>query len=193
MALNKLAVDKLPELKQSFSNNLEFRLFYPVDMTKPFKMAKKDFLKVYFNDLLIFSLGNISQAAKRAGVNRRHLHRIINELDIDIDICRKELIKPSQYLKENIHDILEETLAAMAKQEHKFRYIYSELDDISEIIANEWDISVTFDEAVDLFEKEFLGNALKQNNYDISKTAEAIDVSERTIYRKISKLNIAVA
>jgi DNA-binding NtrC family response regulator len=181
-----------PQLSYTLSNNLEFRLLSPVDPSKPFKEARKIFLKNYLNDLLILSLGNVSLAAKKANINRRHLHRIINELEIDPESHRKEMIKPAQYLKENVKDILEETLSNFSKDD-TVRAVYSNIGDISNIIAQNMDTAMQFDEALELFEKDFFTKALKYNKYDISKTAEAIDVSERTLYRKISKLNLAIA
>jgi DNA-binding NtrC family response regulator len=164
----------------------------PIDPSKPFKEARKIFLKKYLNDLLILSLGNVSLAAKKANINRRHMHRIINELEIDPESHRREMIKPAQYLKENVKDILEETLSTFSKNE-SIKAVYSNIADISNVIAQDMNTTMEFDEALELFEKDFFTKALKYNKYDISKTAEAIDVSERTLYRKISKLNLAIA
>jgi len=190
-ALKKHLKEYLPELNYTLSNNLEFRLF-PSSSLRTFKEAKRFFLKNYLNDLLVLSLGNITLAVKKANLHRRHLHRIINELEIDPNSHRKELIKPTEYLKENFHDILEETLSNFTSEPHKIKTVYSNLEDISEVLAKNMDKAFSYEEALELFEKEFLGKALKENNYDVSKTAEVLDMSERTLYRKMSKLNIAV-
>ncbi|MBN2367929.1 hypothetical protein JXC34_02845 [Candidatus Woesearchaeota archaeon] len=191
-ALKKFTGEEFPKLKEDISSNLEFRLIFTIDLSKPFKEAKKEFLKNYLNDLLTLSLGNISLAAKKAQVHRRHLHRIILELDIDPNTHRKELLKPSEYKRVNVYNILDETLAGSAVQEDKLKNIYSNLDDISEIIAENMDEIASYDEALDLFEKEYIQKALKENDYNIQKTAGFLDISERTLYRKISKLNIEV-
>jgi DNA-binding NtrC family response regulator len=191
-AVRKHLIQDIPDLKYNISTNLEFRLFFPLNTNKPFKEAKKNFLKNYLNDILTLSLGNISMAARKANLNRRHLHRIITELDINPDTHRKELLKPTQYLKDNIQNILEETLFNL-KPDEKLRNVYSNLEQISESLAKNMDESMSYEEAVELFEKEFLGKALKENNYNIPKTAEILDMSERTLYRKISKLNLAIA
>jgi DNA-binding NtrC family response regulator len=190
--LKKHLKDYVPELNYTLSNNLEFRLF-PSSSLRKFKEAKKVFLKNYLNDLLVLSLGNISLAAKKANLHRRHLHRIIHELEIDPNTHRKELIKPTEYIKENIHDILEETLSNFTAEPQKIKTVYSNLEDISEVLAKNMEKIVSYEEALELFEKEFLGKALKENNYDVSKTAEVLDMNERTLYRKMSKLNIAIA
>ena len=180
----------VPKIKENISSNLEFRLLVTVDLSKPFKQAKKDFLKNYLNDILTLSLGNISLAAKRAQLHRRHLHRIINNLDIDPSVHKKELLKPQEYLKENVHNIIEDTLSHF-DEDDKIRQIYSNLDDISVVISKNIG-PVSYDEALELFEKEYIEKALKDNNYNISETADAIDMNERTLYRKLSRLNIAV-
>jgi DNA-binding NtrC family response regulator len=190
-ALRKHISEDIPDLKYNLSNNLEFRLFFPANYSKSFKEAKKIFLKNYLNDLLILSLGNVSLAAKKAHIHRRQFHRILNELEINPGLHRKELIKPVEYMRENIHTILEETLAGLNKDE-KIKTIYSNLPDISEVISKNMEENFSYEEAIDLFEKEFISNALKENKYDISKTAENMDISERTLYRKISKFNIAI-
>jgi DNA-binding NtrC family response regulator len=191
-AVKKHLLQDIPDLKYNISTNLEFRLVFPIDTSKSFKQAKKNFLKNYLNDILTLSLGNISMAARKANLNRRHLHRIISELDINPETHRKELLKPAQYLKDNIQNILEETLLNF-KPDEKLRNVYSNLEQISETLAEDMDESMSYEEAIELFEKEFLGKVLKENNYNISKTAEVLDMSERTLYRKISKLNLAIA
>jgi DNA-binding NtrC family response regulator len=175
-----ISVNKILKNTEELPNNLEFLLMFPIDLSKSFKEAKKLFLKNYVNDLLTMNHGNISQAAKKACINRRHLHRIITENEI---VRRKDMIKPSEYRKENIQTILEETLSGSQNMKT--------VEDISELIAKTTEKSVAYDEAIELFEKEYIEHALKSNDYDISRTADAIDVSERTLYRKINKLSIA--
>ena len=188
--LKKHTKKHAPRVKDNISSNLEFRLLFTVDLSKPFKQAKKDFLKNYLNDILTLSLGNISLAAKRAQLHRRHLHRIINDLEINPNLHKKELLKPQEYLRENVHNIIEDTLSHF-EEDDRIRQIYSNLDDISVIISKNMG-PVSYDEALELFEKEYIEKALKENNYNISETADAIDMGERTLYRKISRLNIAV-
>lgn len=188
--IKKYTREDLPELKENISISLESRLLFTIDLTKPFKVAKKEFLRNYLNDLLTLSLGNISLAAKKANLHRRHLHRIINELEIDPNLHKKELLKPSQYLKESVHTIIEVSLSNFIESEN-IKAVYLNLDDISEVIAANMD-EVSYNQALQLFEKEYIEKVLKENNDNISKTAGIMDISERTLYRKINKLHIAV-
>lgn len=189
-ALDKHSILEEKELK-SLTNNLEFRLLFTIDFSKPFKEAKKDFIRNYLNDLLTLSLGNVSMVAKKANLNRRHLHRMLNNHELDPDIHRKELIKPSQYLKENIHNILEDTLTNIHEQE-TLENVYSSINDISQIITDTMQ-NIPYEKALEIFEKEFIEKTLKKNNYDLKKTAKEIDISERTLYRKLAKLNIILS
>ncbi|MFH2021213.1 MAG: helix-turn-helix domain-containing protein [archaeon] len=179
---------EIPKLKESLSSNLEFRLFFNIDLSKPFKEAKKEFLKNYINDILTLSLGNISLAAKKANIHRRHFHRIIIELEVDPEFHKREMLKPDEYMKTYVQNILEETLASF-REESKNSKVYSNLDDISVVIAQNID-SLSYDDALEIFEKEYIQRALKDNGYDIHRTAQAIGMNERTLYRKINKLRI---
>ncbi len=190
IALKKHLKDDIPELNYKLSNNLEVRLF-PSSSLRRFKEAKRFFLKNYLTDLLVLNLGNVSMAAKKANLNRRHLHRILNDLEINPEEHRREMIKPSEYLKNNIHNILEDSLTGFGLE--KVKSVYSNLIDISSIIAENMNYCMSFEEAMELFEKDFFTKVLKENNYDVQKTADAIDISERTLYRKISKLNLAIS
>ena len=138
---------------------------------------------------MTLSLGNISLAAKKARVHRRHLHRIINQLELDPEEHKRELIKPKQYMKDYVSDIVEETLDDF-EQTEKIKNIYSNLDDISQVIA-EHIKNMSYEEALELFEKEYIEKALKENQYNVQKTAESIGINERTLYRKINKLGIS--
>lgn len=186
-ALDKHSILEEKELK-SLTNNLEFRLLFNINFSKPFKEAKKDFIRAYLNDLLTLNLGNVTLAAKKANLHRRHFHRMLSEHELDPDIHRKELIKPSQYMKDNIHDILEDTLIGIQEQE-KLENVYSSINDISQIIADTMQ-NIPYEKALEIFEKEFIEKILKKHNYDLKKAAKYLEVSERTLYRKLSKLGI---
>ena len=174
------------EIISQITSSLENRLLSQVDLSMNFKEAKKEFTKSYLHDILILNLGNISKAAKKANLNRRHFYRIINEFDVNPDVHRQEMIKPTEYLKSYIPEF-------QNPSETKKEDISTQFDDITEAIASEFMGSVAYEEALSAFEKEYIENALKEHDYNIHKTASAIDVSERTLYRKLSKLNIAVA
>jgi DNA-binding NtrC family response regulator len=181
---------EIPMLKDSLSTNLEFRLLFSIDLSKPFKEARKEFIKNYLNDVLTLSLGNISTAAKKAQLHRRHIHRMINELDVDPESHRRQMLKPEEYMKTYVYNVLEETLSGLDPGD-KLSKVYSQMEDISSLIARDMG-SISFDDALQLFEKEYIERALKANGLSIPRTAHIIRMSERTLYRKVSRLGLAV-
>ena len=51
--LAKFTGANYPKLKEDISTNLEFRLLFTIDLSKPFKEAKKDFLKNYLTIIIL--------------------------------------------------------------------------------------------------------------------------------------------
>ncbi|MBI3354916.1 MAG: sigma-54-dependent Fis family transcriptional regulator [Nitrospirae bacterium] len=50
----------------------------------------------------------------------------------------------------------------------------------------------SFKDAVDAFEREYIASRLRENNWNISKTAEDLQLDRSHLYRKIKSLNIEV-
>ncbi|MBI5181761.1 MAG: sigma-54-dependent Fis family transcriptional regulator [Nitrospirae bacterium] len=50
----------------------------------------------------------------------------------------------------------------------------------------------SFKDAVDAFEREYIANRLSENNWNISKTADDLQIDRSHLYRKIKSLNIEV-
>lgn len=48
----------------------------------------------------------------------------------------------------------------------------------------------TFNDARKSFEKEYIALALKRNNNNVTKTAEAIELSKRQLFNKINEYNL---
>lgn len=186
--LKKYSDTSLEVLTRNLSSTLEFRLLFNIDFGQPFRIAKKEFIKNYFIDLLTLNLGNVSRVAEAANLNRRHVHRLLNELDINPGIQRKEMLKPYYYLKENIQQIFENV-----PDQFKNASDQKKIEDVSEIFANNTEDTLSYEEAMQIFEKEYIQKALEEHDFDILETADSIKLSERTLYRKINKLSIAVA
>ena len=51
-------------------------------------------------------------------------------------------------------------------------------------------IELRFDEALEQFERDYLAQKLKERDYNIAKTAEAIGITTNSLYAKIKKLGI---
>ena len=82
-----------------------------INYSLKYKQAKKQYKKDFLSRILILHLGNISEAAKLLGLDRRTLHRLINEFKIDIKKIKYELLKPYNIkihaLSEAIEDVLQ--------------------------------------------------------------------------------------
>lgn len=99
----------ISEIEEDISDKLKKAplVEFDVDTKILFKQAKKNFKKKYLTRVLQLSLGNVVEAARIAGINRRSIHRLISELKINLDQFRKTLIK-REYIKETaIKDVLE--------------------------------------------------------------------------------------
>jgi DNA-binding NtrC family response regulator len=63
------------------------RLEVPIDLDIPFKIAKQDlveeFERRYIRALLERHSGNISAAARAAGIDRMSIHKILHRLGLD--------------------------------------------------------------------------------------------------------------
>jgi transcriptional regulator of acetoin/glycerol metabolism len=59
----------------------------PIDTTMPFKLAKQhmieEFERRYVSKLLDEHNGNISAAARHAGIDRMSIHKMLNRLGLD--------------------------------------------------------------------------------------------------------------
>ncbi|MBD3202809.1 hypothetical protein GF327_00810 [Candidatus Woesearchaeota archaeon] len=176
-------LDKLSDEEKGISlyAGLEFKLLFNIDLSKPFRKAKKEFMKQYITDILVLNFANITKAAQKARLNRRHLHRLIKKLDIDIDSLRQELFNPDYYIKKNIQSIIEE---------NNTDSIEIVITNFSNKIEKITEKDITFEQIMSLFEREYLLKVYIQNNKNVAKTADAVKLSERTLYRKINNYEL---
>ena len=185
----------ISELNEDLSSKINKRSLLNISIRTDlsYKSAKREFKKEFVTRLLQINLANVSEAAKVANVDRRSIHRIIQDAKIDINKIRKELIKPRYFKKMAVSAIVEDVLAQYKDIIHpvKLDEIYKSVSKLSEDIVHELpETRMTFDEAEDYFDKEYLGAALKKEGYNISKTARKIGLRYETLYRKIKKLGI---
>ena len=152
-----------------------------------------DFFKLFFSlEKTGFVFGNRDDIAGINNIEKRGCHDSFLESDnpprnlhkyADLPLGKKlDYIDDSWYPIEGgvIDNHLRNSLA----------HYKAEYDDISQVIA-EHIKNMSYEEALELFEKEYIEKALKENQYNVQKTAESIGINERTLYRKINKLGIA--
>ncbi|RME54961.1 hypothetical protein D6777_02120 [Candidatus Woesearchaeota archaeon] len=182
--LNKDITDKLKK-------NPLVEIHVPKGLT--LKNAKRIFRKAFIERLLKSHFGDVTAVARICGVDRKTIHRMINELGIDINVCRKALLKPEYVKKEALNYVIEESLKSYDKVLHpeKLSTIYKNVDELSRQILNEYNFSwPTLKEAEKEFEKEYITNELKENNWKLTITAKKLNIRYETLHRKIKILKI---
>ncbi|MBW3011997.1 hypothetical protein KY311_02345 [Candidatus Woesearchaeota archaeon] len=167
---------------------IEGKLDYPITILIPFKQAKEQFKRHYLVRLLMLTKGNISEASKIAGVERRHFHRLVNQLKIDAEQFRNPIYvyepeTKEQYVKEVISDVLKKYEITKPKS--------SKVDEetTKSIAKRIVEPRLSMKEALELFEKEYFKAALKEFK-SLSKTARSLGIRYETLVKKIKKLNL---
>mgnify|MGYP003972152763 CR=1 FL=1 len=81
-----------------------------VDYSSDYKKAKKQYKKDFLSRILVLNLGNISEAAKLLGLDRRTLHRMVKEFNIDVNKIKPELLRPYPIKVSALSGAIEEVL-----------------------------------------------------------------------------------
>ena len=105
-----------------------------IDTSLSFKDAKKKFKQEYLEKLLKLNLGNITEVARLTKTDRRSIHRLINELEIEVKKIKKELVKPYDIKLSSLNIEIEHVLDKYKQVLHpdKLKSIYRNVDHISE-------------------------------------------------------------
>ncbi len=184
----------IPQLETDITDRL---LNPPLQMylspTMTFKEAKKKFKSEFIKRELRLHQGNISQLAKTLDVDRRSIHRVIKDLDIDMERIRDEMTTQESRQEEVVDHTIRSTLDQYKGfiQPHQLKKMYEEVPRLSRNIAKFLPHQdITWKEAEREFEKQFLEHALKEHKWSISKVAEKLDIRVETLHRKVKKLGL---
>ena len=79
-------------------------LGFPINTTLKFKQAKTQFKKQFLKTLLQINYGNISKVARIANIDRRSVHRLVNEFQVSR--FRKNLKHPDYIKQEKVSNIV---------------------------------------------------------------------------------------
>lgn len=183
----------ISEVRADISDKLKktTMIDFEIDTRLPFKKAKKQFKKNYFAKLLRGNFGNVSEAAKKASVERRSVHRAIAELKIDVEQARKEMQKMEYVKQTEVQNILESSfdIRKPALNPIKFEKMYKQIPLLSKEIVKELpDKALTFEEAEKEFEKRFFKKLLEENNWNTTAAARKTKLRYETLHRKLKKL-----
>ncbi len=194
-AMRKALGVRISEISKDISGKLKKSplLDFTINTKIKFKLAKKRFKQEYLRKLLRTSYGNISMVAKRAGVDRRSIHRIVKDAGIDVHKIREEMIKPYEVKQKAVGNIIEDVLEHYRTVIHpsKIEEVYKNVNNVSKDILDEIpDRQLSLKEAEEEFEKSYLSKALDENDGNATRTAKKIGLRYETLLRKLKSLGL---
>lgn len=163
-----------------------------VDTSLPYKQAKAKFKKGFLTRLLLLNLGNVSEVARITGQNRRNIHRLIKQLNINVKKIKKELIRPYDIKIGAINSIIGSTLDEYKTIVHptRLREMYQNVSNLSEGILKELpEQTVSFQKAQREFELRYFRQILRENS-NLMNAAKKIGLRYETLHRKLKALNL---
>ena len=180
----------IPKLESDIADKLMEQgtdIYVPHDLT--LKEAKKVFKKQFLKRELRLHLGNVSELAKTLGLDRRSIHRAMK----DLDVHRTGALDKNQYYRSLLDKKIRRTLDDYKGIIHpeKMEKIYQDIPRLSRnIVKFIPHRDVSWKQAEKIFEKEFIGHALKEVDNKVSKAAVKLDIRAETLHRKIKKLGL---
>ena len=162
-----------------------------VDVSIPFKQAKRLFKKHYLAHVLQSSLGNIADAARTAGLNRRSIHRLVATLNINATELRD---KPLEYFRqEAVQHLIQQTLQQYKSSLNpdRLEQLYKFAPELSKEILSELpEQQPSLAEAEAEFEREYFAKALALFGNNLAKTSRAIGLRYETLHRKLKAMGL---
>ena len=193
-AMQKFLGVTIEELSKDITGKLENPL---ADLQLPpgasFKEAKRRFRQHYLKMLLRINYGNISEAAKQAEIDRRSIHRVVKDAHIDVAKIRKDMQRTYDVRQEAVSNIIAETLDRYKQVLHpeKLQEAYQHVGEVSKTILDQLpEEPFSLKQAEEQFEREFLHQALEENQFNITKTARKIKVRYETLHRKTKRFGL---
>lgn len=192
-AVHKAIGVTIKELNEDITLKLKKNplLEFSINTSIPLKSAKKSFRKGYIEKVLRSHYGDVTAASRILQVDRKTIHRMILELGININECRRALVSEDYVKEAAVSSALTEVIRNYEGVLHpsKISEAYANADRISEDIVKDVKFSfIPLKEAEKEFEREFISAALKENNNSLVKTAKAIKISHEALYRKAKSL-----
>lgn len=166
---------------------------FSVDTTLKFKEAKRQFKKAYIKKMLQLHFGNISEAARYAGIDRRSIHRLISSFHINIEKIKKELLWPYDLKRAAVSHAIEDVLDKYKDVFHpgKLEKMYKNVSVLSnDLLKKLPERHMALKEAEEEFERAYLKKALEENQQHIVQTAKRIGLRYETLHRKMKSLGI---
>lgn len=185
----------ISELKKDISDQIKKNpmIDFTVEPSMKFKKAKDLFKKEYLTKVLRQHFGNISAAAKTAGLDRRSLHRLIHKLKIPIASYREVLLRASYIREMAVSSIIEKCLQPYKEvlNPDKLGKMYKSAPTLSKNIAKELpDVTLNMAEAEILWEKRYFSQVLLYYSGSTGDIAKKIGLRYETLHRKLREIGI---
>ena len=182
----------IPQLEADITDQLkqEDSLFY-ISPHTPFREARKQFKAAFLRRELRSHQGNISQLARALEIDRRSLHRVIKDLELDIHELRQKEMEDEQQVRidQRLRTAFDQYKELIQPQ--KLEKMYEEIPALSRNIAKMLPQQhLTWDEAEREFEQQFFEQALKEHHGSIAQAARCTKLRAETVHRKIRKLQV---
>ena len=187
----------IPKLESDITDQLrkpQLNVYLPPNL--PFEKAKKTFKTEFIKRELRLHRGNVSQLAKLLELDRRSIHRAIKDLDIDVEEVRRRPESKEDYQKIVIDNLIRSALGQYKEliQPQQMEKLYQEVDSLSRNIARFLPPpELSWKQAEQEFEKQFLLQALEESGWKIQATAAKLKIRPETLHRKVKKLGIRKA
>lgn len=166
---------------------------FVIDTSVPFKQAKRRFKRDYLRKLLQINYGNVSEVARISGLDRRSIHRIINEAGIDVTKIRRDMAKAYEIKQVAVGNIIEDVLGRYKEILHptKFDAMYRAVPELSrDILESLPDEPLTLKQAEREFEEEYMRKVLKDYGGRVPDAARHAAIRYETLHRKAKKLQL---
>ncbi len=186
---------ELAELSDDISSKIKNSNLLRVepDISLSYRDAKNAFKKRYLTKLLLIKLGNITEAAKAAGIDRRTMHRLVKKHKIDVKAIKKSLEKPYYIKLGALSDIIESVITSYENILHpdKISMIYKNLEKISRSILDELpELELSLKDAELLFERDYFKRLIAITK-TISEASAKAGIRQETLSRKLKALGIS--
>src|SRR3989344_2154039 len=194
-AMHRVMGITIDELSRDISEKLRRSPIIDFDINTKvgLRKARKQFIRRYLQKLLEINYGNISEVAKIAELDRRSIHRIVKESEIDVEKIRRDMTRAYEIKQSAVNAIIEDVLDNYKAVIHpvKLDEMYKNVSEFSkDIIEALPERQPTLKEAEEEFEKEFIRKALSENNGSITKTARNIGLRYETLHRKMKRFGL---
>ena len=184
-------------LKEDLTNKLNDPLRIEIDLNLKYKDSKLIFKKKYITKILLRNYGNISKTSEILKIDRRSLHRLIENLSIDVNSMREQMLKPN-YVR--INEVKNKITEIVEQYKHKipikeYVKIYSKIENISNSIVIFIDENlISLNEAIKLFEKRYflylINNKQNKSKETFKTISKKIGLSYETLIRKLKEYGI---